>query len=389
MTKMNVPKLRFKGFSGEWKEDKLSSRVSFISGNEGYDGDIPILTISASNGWMNQKDRFGKVLAGNELKNYTLLKKGQLSYNHGNSKVAKYGAVFSLKEHSSALVPRVYHSFEINDGSPLFIENMFLSKKPDKQLRKLITSGARMDGLLNINKTDFGSIKLWFTNRDEQRKIGEFFKKIDKLIELQTKKLEALKNLKRGYLQKMFPRDGEKVPRLRFNNFIDEWKNVQIDKICKSSSSKYTQGQFKDNPNQGSNIVFDVSGVAGKSSRFDQSYEYVSIVKDGSGVGKVSMRPAKTSVINTMNYITSKNSDIKYIYYLLENFNFEKYKIGTGIPHIYFSDYSKHTVNIPSLDEQKKISSFLNVIDSEINNIELKISLLKKQKKSYLQKMFI
>ncbi|GAA6117006.1 hypothetical protein [Apilactobacillus kunkeei] len=205
MTKTKVPRLRFSEFSGEWKEEPLENRIEFLKGNDSGNYKLPILTISAGKGWMLQSDRFGNVLAGKELKNYTLLKKGQLSYNHGNSKLAKYGAVFSLKDYNEALVPKVYHSFKILNGDSDFIEKLFESKKTDRQLRKMITSGARMDGLLNINKQSFGSILINFPILIEQQKIGNFFAKQNKLIELQTQKVDQLKKLKRGYLQKMFP----------------------------------------------------------------------------------------------------------------------------------------------------------------------------------------
>lgn len=94
MTKQNekdakrVPELRFKGFTDDWEQRKLGEITEEVKGNSGSINNIPILTISAANGWMNQKDRFSQIIAGNELKKYTLLKKGELSYNHGNSKVS-------------------------------------------------------------------------------------------------------------------------------------------------------------------------------------------------------------------------------------------------------------------------------------------------------------
>lgn len=144
--------------------------------------DLPTLTISAGNGWMNQKERFSGNIAGKEQKNYTLLRKGELSYNHGNSKLAKYGAVFELTDYAEALVPRVYHSFKIIDGSPTFVEFLFATKSPDRELRKLVSSGARMDGLLNINYQEFSNIELIVPNNSEQEKIGELFQKLDQLI---------------------------------------------------------------------------------------------------------------------------------------------------------------------------------------------------------------
>lgn len=110
---MAVPKIRFPGFTEDWEQRKLGEISERVRGNDGR-MDLPTLTISAGNGWMNQEDRFSGNIAGTEQKNYTLLKKGQLSYNHGNSKLAKYGAVFELRTYEEALVPRVYHSFKDN-----------------------------------------------------------------------------------------------------------------------------------------------------------------------------------------------------------------------------------------------------------------------------------
>lgn len=136
--------------------------------------DLPTLTISAANGWMNQVDRFSGNIAGKEQKNYTLLHEGELSYNHGNSKLAKYGTVFVLRTYEEALVPRVYHSFKIDDGDADFIEYCFATKIPDRELAKLISSGARMDGLLNIGFDEFMGIKIMFPSTEEQKIISEF-----------------------------------------------------------------------------------------------------------------------------------------------------------------------------------------------------------------------
>lgn len=153
--------------------------------------DLPILTISAGNGWMLQEDRFSANIAGSEQKNYTLLHKGELSYNHGNSKLAKYGAVFELTDYTEALVPRVYHSFKIVKGDPSFVEYLFKTGRPDDELRKLISSGARMDGLLNINYDEFSNIKLAIPGKAEQSKVGKFFRKLDELITLHQRWLRG------------------------------------------------------------------------------------------------------------------------------------------------------------------------------------------------------
>ena len=150
--------------------------------------ELPTLTISASNGWMKQEDRFSGNIAGKEQKNYTLLHKGELSYNHGNSKLAKYGTVFSLQSYEEALVPRVYHSFKVEEGNTDFIEYYFATKLPDRELGKLISSGARMDGLLNIGYKEFMGIQLLFPKTKEQECIANYFRNLDNLITLHQRK---------------------------------------------------------------------------------------------------------------------------------------------------------------------------------------------------------
>ena len=203
--KSEYPAIRFEGFSAEWEQCKLGDVCEEVSGNNGNVKGLPILTISAANGWMNQKDRFSQVIAGNELKKYTLLEKGHLAYNHGNSKQAKYGTVFVQNLYDQALVPRVYHSFKMKtENNPYYVEYYFATKKLDRELARLVTSGARMDGLLNINKKDFFKIKFEVPTSVEQSLISTILQKLDRTITLHDQKLSFLKRLKQTLLQKMF-----------------------------------------------------------------------------------------------------------------------------------------------------------------------------------------
>ena len=203
--KSGYPPVRFEGFSDEWEQSKLGDVCEEVSGNNGNVKGLPILTISAANGWMNQKDRFSQVIAGNELKKYTLLKKGHLAYNHGNSKQAKYGTVFVQNLYDQALVPRVYHSFKMKtENNPYYVEYYFATKKLDRELARLVTSGARMDGLLNINKKDFFKIKFEVPTPVEQSLISTILQALDQTITLHDQKLSLLKRVKQTLLQKMF-----------------------------------------------------------------------------------------------------------------------------------------------------------------------------------------
>ncbi|MBS0979073.1 restriction endonuclease subunit S [Levilactobacillus brevis] len=199
-----APEIRFSGFADDWKQYNLREVATRVRGNDGR-MNLPTLTISAGSGWMDQRDRFSKNIAGKEQQNYTLLKKGELSYNHGNSKLAQYGVVFALESYAEVLVPRVYHSFSVSGQSdPKFIEQMFATHRPDRELRKLVSSGARMDGLLNINYDAFMDILIMLPSVAEQQLVASMFSKIDELITLHQHKLEALKEMKKGFLQQMF-----------------------------------------------------------------------------------------------------------------------------------------------------------------------------------------
>ena len=197
------PQIRFCGFNSTWEQRKLEDIAKRVQGNDGR-MNLPTLTISAAVGWMNQLDRFYGNIAGKEQQNYTLLHRGDLSYNHGNSKLAKYGTVFSLQSYEEALVPRVYHSFRMINGSADFIEYYFATRLMDRELSKLISSGARMDGLLNISYDEFVGMTMKLPSIEEQNKIAGYFRKVNSLITLHQRKLEKLKKIKKAMLEKMF-----------------------------------------------------------------------------------------------------------------------------------------------------------------------------------------
>ena len=235
----NTPNIRFKGFTNDWEQRKLGDICSRVQGNDGR-MELPTLTISAANGWMKQEDRFSGNIAGKEQTNYTLLHKGELSYNHGNSKLAKYGTVFSLQTYEEALVPRVYHSFKVENESADFIEYYFATKIPDRELRKLISSGARMDGLLNIGYDDFMGIKMMFPSASEQDKIAEYFRALDHIITLHQRKCDETKKLKKFMLQKMFPKKDAKKPEIRFAGFTDDWEQRKFGSLLEETRNKTT-----------------------------------------------------------------------------------------------------------------------------------------------------
>lgn len=198
----DVPAVRFKGFSGAWKTICLKDIVSEVTRTD-KTSNAPIMMITAANGFIDQSDRYSFDNAGHSLAKYVVLKKGELAYNHGASKLRPYGSCFAL-EADEARIPYVYHCFVVNDHNPYFVSRVLNNKEIEKQLRRLVTSGARMDGLLNISYEEYTTIKIKLPEKDEQDKIEIFFKNMENLIRFSQQTLDKLQSIKKALLEKMF-----------------------------------------------------------------------------------------------------------------------------------------------------------------------------------------
>lgn len=395
-----VPNIRFKGFTDDWEQRKLGEIAARVQGNDGR-MDLPTLTISAANGWMNQKERFSGNIAGKEQKNYTLLHKGELSYNHGNSKLAKYGAVFSLETYKEALVPRVYHSFKVIDGNPKFIEYYFATKIPDRELAKLVSSGARMDGLLNINFNEFMGINLTVPNKSEQEKISNHFSNLDRLITLHQRKCEQTKELKKFMLQKMFPKKGEKNPEIRFPGFTDDWEQRKLGEIAEFNPKSDLPDEFE---------YVDLESVVGTEMVFHRTENKASAPSRAQRVAKTgdvffqTVRPyQRNNYLFSMpyeNYVFSTgyaqmrpkiNAAFLMCFLQTESFvqNVLDNCTGTSYPAINSSDLSNLKISLPILkSEQSKIGKLISNLDHLITLHQRKCEQLKELKKFMLQNMF-
>lgn len=141
--------------------------------------------------------------------------------------------------------------------------------------------------------------------------------------------------------------------------------------------------------NVGNYPLYGASGFLKCIDFYEMDSDYISIVKDGSGVGNISFHETNTSVVNTSQYILPKeNLNIHFIFYLLQTINLNKYKTGSTIPHIYFKDYSIEKVKIPKYDEQKKIGILLKNLDAKIEILDNKLQMCQNFKKYLMQQIF-
>ena len=199
----NVPEVRFAGFTGLWEKRKLMEVVKEIT-RTAPESNAPIMMISANNGFIEQSERYAFNNAGDSLKKYILLEKGELAYNHGASKLRPYGSCFALTTVENARIPFVYHCFSVEEQNAEFMSIELNGSDVENQLRRIVSSSARMDGLLNISFEEYTSISVLLPKIEEQNRIADYFRNLDHLITLQQRKCESLKHVKAALLQKMF-----------------------------------------------------------------------------------------------------------------------------------------------------------------------------------------
>ncbi|WP_085649526.1 restriction endonuclease subunit S [Limosilactobacillus reuteri] len=392
-----VPEVRFKGFTDDWEQRKLGEISKRVRNNDGR-MNLPLLTISARYGWMTQQSRFSASIAGREKKNYTLLKKHQLSYNHGNSKVANYGTVYELTDYDEALVPKVYHSFSLtSENSSKFIESYFHTKKLDAQLRKFIASTARMDGLLNISFDDFMKVKLFAPERCEQSKISRIINLIEKLITLQQRKLEQLKQLKKAMLQQLFVDKNNKQPNSRFKNFKGNWEQHRLEEVAQVTMGQSPSSKnYTDNPNDYVLVQGNADLKSNKISPRVWTKEITKQVHKGEIIMTVRAPVGYLAMANMDAVIGRGVAAIdgnKYLYYLLQtklmDRTWEKLSSGSTFESISSNDIKNLEIKVTETEEEKLIAKLMNTVTYFVTLQKNNLTQLTTLKKYLLQKLFI
>ncbi len=176
-------------------------------------------------------------------------------------------------------------------------------------------------------------------------------------------------------------------PEIRLKGFEAEWEEKTLADISFSQPSSIAQNNIKDKT--GPYPIYGASGYIQNVDFFKQDRPYIGVVKDGAGVGRVSLLPAYSSVLGTLHYLLVKNScSIDFLYRLLEKVDLSDYASGSTIPHIYFKDYSEKVIYIPFKKEQLDIAGYFKSLDSMIQAATKKISSLKQMKSASLISMF-
>ncbi|ESK78023.1 restriction endonuclease subunit S [Lactococcus lactis] len=392
--KKKVPELRFPGFTDDWEERKLGELTTSFSGgtpsagnSSYYKGDIPFIRSGEIN---SDKTELFLTEAGLKSSSAKMVSVGDILY-------ALYGATsgeVGISQINGAINQAIL-AIKPCDGYNSHFLMQWLKLKKQKIIDQYLQGGQG-----NLSGSIVKNLVLKVPNFEEQKKIGAFFKQLDDTITLHQRKLDLLKEQKKGYLQKMFPKNGAKVPELRFAGFADDWEERKLGDLLKEFSIKSKiEDEHKVLSSTNSGMEFREGRVSGTSNL---GYK---IIKNGDLVlspqnlwlGNININNIGKGLVSpsykTFEFI---NIDSSFINPQLRTQKMlEEYKNsstqGASVVrrNLEIDSFYQIKIFVPTISEQEKIGSFFKQLDDTIALHQRKLDLLKEQKKGFLQKMFV
>ena len=376
--------MRFPEFSGEWEKCKVSELLDFYSTNSLCWEQLEYDTENISNlhyGLIHVglptmvnlvQDRLPNIKDGNKPKNYELCKEGDVAFadaSEDTNEVAKAIEFYNLNGRDVICGLHTIHGRDNKDRTVVgFKGYAFSSTAFHNQIRR-IAQGTK---IYSISTKNFSECYIGIPSKVEQAKIASLLHLIDERIVTQNKIIEKLQSLIKG-ITILLTTKGE--------------PNTTIAQCLECHSSTLQEREVS---HSGLYKVFGANGLLGYTDMPQMNGDSILIIKDGSGVGTVSYAQGDFSIIGTLNYLTAlSNYDVRYLYFVLSVFNFQSYKTGMAIPHIYFKDYGNAKIYCPPLSEQKRIANVLGKLESKLfleQNILVSFNL---QKQYLLHQMFI
>ena len=393
------PKLRFPGFDEPYRTTPLGEIASLVNRTDPK-SNAPIMMLSAGNGFIMQSEKYSRDNAGQSLKKYILLKQGELAYNHGASKAKQFGCCYELTE-PEARIPYVYHCFKINDHEYTpFIAMALNNAKMDKQLKRLVSSSVRMDGLLNISFEDYMSVTLHLPSSTEQKHIADFLKKIDERIAAQEKLLASLKKYKRGLVFHIF-RDnnpfGFEMKATPMKDLLHEYRNrdtVNL-RVCSVAVNKGVVDQVE---HLGRSFAAADTSNYGRVKPGDVVYTKSPTGCFPYGIVKQNWMDEEVAVSPLYGVYTPVSKDAGY---LLHTY-FEQSQNANNYIRTLAQKGAKNTINITTshfLDKSilfpsnedcvSHLAKMFDAISAELSLAEKELELLLRQRKTLLQQLFI
>ena len=386
--KPNVPKLRFPGFADPWEQRKLGEIAHrIIRKNGGNQSNLP-LTISAQYGLVDQRDYFNNQVASRDMSGYYLLQNGEFAYNKSTSGDSPWGAVKRLTKYENGCVSTLYICFGLDEGDSDFLVTYYETDRWHKEVRMIAAEGARNHGLLNIAPSDFFETELTMPAEiEEQAQIGAFFQQLDSLITLHQRKLDHLKEMKKGLLQKMFPKNGESIPELRFPGFTDPWEQRKFSDLFsyERPDAYIVNNDEYDDSNPTPVLTANKGFILGYTAE-TRTHEGPCVIFDDFTLDcKLVTFPfmVKSSAMKILH--CHDGVDLTFAYERLCSAKIE----ALGHARHYISVVQNTESAIPSYEEQSAIGRVLSNLDTLITLHQRKLDHLKQMKKGLLQQMFV
>ena len=367
--------MRFPEFTKEWEEHALAEYLDFKNGLnpdvKRIGRGLPFISVMdiLADGTINNDSIRGKVEATErEIENFSV-EKGDILFQRSSETLEDVGRANVYMDNRTA----VYGGFvirgrKIGDYNPLFFKYLLSTPLARKRTCRM-GAGAQH---FNIGQDGLSKISLCFPLMEEQNKIARLLSLIDERIATQNKIIDKLQSLIKG---------------IAHNVARNNKPNIRLSECLECSSSTLQESDVCKN---GTYPVYGANGIVGYLDNYNTEKEAVYIIKDGSGVGTVSYVTGKCSATGTLNTLQAKEGySLQYLYYMLKVFNFEPYKTGMAIPHIYFKDYGKAKIFCPSYTEQLKYARLLSAIDNKLSAEQSILTDLSLQKQYLLRQMFI
>ncbi|MGV3204167.1 restriction endonuclease subunit S [Limosilactobacillus reuteri] len=397
--KKKVPNLRFKGFTDDWEQRKLGDVVNFFSGLTYHPSDVKnkgYFVIRSSNIQNNQIVSADDIFVNKDIINVPNVKQGDIIV------VVRNGSRKLIGKHAQVLTDMpntVIGAFMtgVRSKSNFYINALLDSDQFQKEIYKNL--GATIN---QITIGEFRKMRFIITSGNEAQTIGEFFKKIDTLITLQQRKLDLLKQFKKGLLQKMFA-DKSKFPILRFEGFHDEWEQRKLGEISTSFSGGTPS--VKNKSYYGGKIPFirsaeihknktelfiTESGLKNSSAKLIKKGTLLYALY-GATSGEVDVSNIDGAINQAIMAIFLQKDNVSFIKYYLEKNKdkiIAKYLQG-GQGNLSASIIKSVHINLPFTEEQLKISNLIKKVESLISLQHQKLAKYQSIKKSLLQQMFM
>lgn len=379
------PEIRFPGFTDDWEERKLGD-VSNYSNGGSYESDVEnrgkyeLITLKSV-------DMFGNLVSSGKFinKKVPTLNKGTLVMILSEQSPGLLGMTAQIPKDDTFVLNQRVAEIHPNDDT----NGYFLSMAINRSQAYFSKRGAGTK-VQNISKSNVENFEFFIPIKHEQQKIGTFFKNLDDTITLHQRKLDLLKETKKGFLQKMFPKNGAKVPEIRFPGFTENWEEKKFKEVINSG----IKGKAKAEMSGTKSLYLDTNYLNGGvvtyvDSPRDVENDDVLILWDGSQAGTV-YYGFSGALGSTLKAYRAKESGA-FLYQQLkrnQQIIYDRYRTP-NIPHVVKTFTDEFMVSMPSSEEQFKIGTFFKQLDDTIALQQRKLDLLKETKKGFLQKMFV